>query len=150
MKKQLKLILLFSFSLVIFSFYSCSENNVTETENTQITFSSHQITGCNNSGLLKTTNEDSCFAYSFNDALKIDFCVVGNCCPDSQRFISDYNISSDTIFVSVADTAANLCYCICNYTIHVELLGLTKDKYLFVCDYPSDYANLNYLERVSK
>jgi hypothetical protein len=130
MKKQLKLILLFSFSLVIFSFYSCSENNVTETENTQITF--------------------SCFAYSFNDALKIDFCVVGNCCPDSQRFISDYNISSDTIFVSVADTAANLCYCICNYTIHVELLGLTKDKYLFVCDYPSDYANLNYLERVSK
>ena len=129
---------------------SCSDKNVTETVDADVVFSSNQISGCNSSGLLKTTNEDSCFSYSFHDTLKIDFCVLGNCCPNSQRFESDYQIDSDTIFISVVDTASDLCDCICNYTMHAELSGLTKEKYLFVSDFSSRYATLNYRESISK
>ena len=146
MKKYFKFTLFLFVILLTYLFTSCSEKSITETGDADVVFSSHQISGCNNSGLSKTTINDSCFAYSFNDTLKIDFCLPGNCCPDSQRFVSDYRINSDTIFVSVVDTAADLCYCICNYTIHAKLLGLTKDNYLFVCRYDS----LNYRERVSK
>ncbi len=149
MKKYLIFIFATFSYLVLVLLFSCSEKNATETES-EITFSSHQISGCNNSGLLKTTTTDSCFAYSFDDTLKVDFCLPGNCCPDSQRFVSDYKINSDTIFISVTDTAAQGCYCICNYTIHVELSGLTKDNYLFVCEYPTRYDTLSYSESVSK
>ncbi len=131
--------------LIPFLLIFCSEKNITETGDEEVVFSSHQISGCNKSGLRKTDNTDSCFAYSFNDTLKLDFCVTGNCCPDSQRFLTDYKINSDTILVSVLDTAAHLCRCFCNYTIHVELSNLSKAKYLFLCD----YEKLKYRESVN-
>ena len=145
MKKILKLTPFLIIPLLITLSISCSEKNIIETGDVDVVFSSHQISGCNSSGLRKTTNEDSCFAYSFNDTLKLDFCVTGNCCPDSQRFLTDYKINSDTILVSVSDTAAHLCRCFCNYTIHVELSNLSKAKYLFVCD----YEKLKYRESVN-
>ena len=126
---------------------SCSKSSLTDNEE-KVDFKSYQVAGCNNSvSLEKIAFADSCFDYSFNDTLKIDFCVLGNCCPDSNRFAVDYNLHSDSISVSVVDTAANLCKCLCNYKIHLELTGLSKDKYLFSCNYDSI---MNYHELLEK
>lgn len=140
---SLVLLLLF---LAIFMF-SCSEDIPTKSEEEQVEFSSYQISGCNQLALAKVAYDDSCFAYSFTDTLKIDFCVFGNCCPDHQRFDSNYEIKSDTIFVSVVDTAKNLCDCICNYTVHLELSDLSKNQYLFYCNYQN---RIEYKEYVNK
>ncbi len=138
---------MFSFIFLYLYFSSCSENSPTKTTDDTIKFLAHQIPGCNSLNLSRNTPTDSsCFSYSFNDTLKIDFCVPGNCCPDSNRFVTNYDIKSDTIFVSVADTAENLCNCICTYIIHLELIGLPGERYLFYCD----YENLIYREIVSK
>jgi len=123
---------------------SCSDNNPTQTVEEEIKFISYQIPGCNSSNSFKKKSlQDSCFDYSFNDTLKVDFCVLGNCCPDSNRFATDYRINLDTIFVTVLDTAQNLCRCICNYVIHIELSGLSNDNYLFFCKYDTfEYSEI--------
>ena len=129
--------------VLLFIIISCSsEPIIRETE-----FTSYQVPGCfHNAGLQKSLASDSCFGYSFNDTLKIEFCVKGNCCPEMNRFTTSYKIKSDTIFVSVADTAAQLCYCICNYKIHIELSNFENNKYLFYCN----YDNFKYREFVQK
>jgi hypothetical protein len=120
---------------LIFYYISCSDAPPTKTSQ-EINYFSYQIPGCNHSASLqKDTVIDSCFQYSFIDTLKVEFCVPGNCCPDSNRFITDYNLSSDTIYVTVVDTAAHMCHCICNYVIHLELAGLSYDRYIFYCEY---------------
>lgn len=141
----------FAFSLLLF-ILSCSDESVIEITEGEVFFTSMQVGGCNSTlGLAKTSPFDSCFTYSFDETLKIDFCVFGNCCPDSQRFATNYTLSADTIFVEVIDTAVNGCKCICNYTIHVELSGLQKDSYLFYCNYPiADSTRLKYREFVHK
>jgi hypothetical protein len=124
-------IFLFSF---IFYLISCSDDAPTKTTQ-EINFVSYQVPGCNpTSSLIKDSFIDSCFQYSFTDTLKVEFCVPGNCCPDSNRFVTNYSISSDTIFVTVTDTAAHLCHCICNYIIHLEISGLSNNEYLFYCN----------------
>lgn len=147
MKIQIKfnIVILILFSLLFV--FSCTKNASTEPNEENVEFTAYQIAGCNNGGLSKVNTSDSCFAYSFDDKLKIDFCVTGNCCPDSQRYATDYKIISDTIFVIVADTAANLCRCICNYSIHLELSGLSKDKYIFYCNFDD---RIKYKEVVNK
>ncbi len=75
---------------------------------------------------------DSCFSYQFHDQLIVDFCVSANCCPDSNRFSIDHMIRADTITVTIADTAANLCRCMCRHWIHAEFHGLESDDYTFV------------------
>lgn len=142
----------FFFALsILFLLFTCSDEAVTEITEGEIIFSAKQVGGCNSArGLAKTSPFDSCFTYSFDETLKIDFCVFGNCCPDSQRFTTNYTLSADTIFVEVADTAAHLCRCICNYTIRVELSGLQKDSYLFYCNYPIQDSTLKYREFVHK
>ncbi len=126
----------FMFTLfILFYLFSCSTDNSTNPEDETITFSAYQVGGCNSTPLAKIAENDSCFSYSFNDTLKVDFCVTANCCPDSQRFVTDYNIKSDTIFVEVVDTAARLCRCICNYTVHLDLVGLSNNQYFFNCNY---------------
>lgn len=132
---------------VLFYVFSCTTDNSTEPANATITFNAFQVGGCNSSSLAKIAENDSCFSYSFNDTLKIDFCVTANCCPDSQRFATDYDIKSDTIFVTVADTAARLCHCVCNYTIHLDLVGLSENQYVFNCNY---YDQIVYDENVIK
>ncbi|NOX67240.1 MAG: hypothetical protein GXO85_15945 [Chlorobi bacterium] len=137
----------------LFFLFTCSEDNLITSSKDSIVLSYQQVPGCNGniSKLTKSSFDDSCFTYTFNDKLIIDFCVYGNCCPDSQRFVADYTIKSDTIFVEVSDTADNDCYCLCNYTVHIELSGLQKDEYLFYCNFPQDssnYGNLKYREFV--
>ncbi len=132
-KISLSLFLLFA----LIHHLSCSEDSPIETTG-EIEFISYQIPGCNSSSSLeKALLDDYCFTYSFKDTLKIDFCVVGNCCPDSNRFVTNYAINSDTLFVTVKDTAEHLCNCICRYVIHLELFGLPEDQYLFYCNYDS-------------
>jgi hypothetical protein len=123
-----------------------------DTEINEFEFNAYQISGCNSDGLSKASASDSCFDYSFDDTLKIDFCLWGNCCPDSQRFVTDYNIKSDTIFMTVQDTAMDGCWCNCNYTVHVEFSGLPGDNYLFYFNYPGMYFDdsLKYREPVMK
>jgi hypothetical protein len=133
MKLRGDILLLFTTILI----YSCSNSDVTKPVS-ETEFTAYQISGCNKqSHFGKITDLDSCFNYTFDDSLKIDFCVVGNCCPDSNRFVTDYQISTDTIYVTVADTAENLCKCMCNYIVHLELSGLEKNEYLFYCDFDS-------------
>lgn len=99
----------------------------------------YQIPGCA-SGLAGSPARDSCFSYQFDDALLMDFCAVGNCCPDSNRFSIRHSISNDSIVVTIADTAAQLCNCICPYVLHAEFYNLPRNTYWFICqrwDYSS-------------
>jgi hypothetical protein len=75
---------------------------------------------------------DTCFSYQFHDQLNVDFCVSANCCPDSNRFSIDHTIKADTITVTIADTAASLCRCMCRHWIHAEFYVLGSDDYTFV------------------
>jgi len=121
--------------LLLLYLFSCTTDNSTNPEDGTITFSAYQVGGCNSTPLAKIAVNDSCFSYSFNDTLKVNFCVTANCCPDSQRFVAEYHIKSDTIFIEVADTAARLCRCVCNYTVHLDLVGLSNNQYFFNCNY---------------
>jgi len=145
---MLKLLFLFLFAIITFS---CSVDTLKSKSDAQnIDLNSYQIAGCTGSGLLKVVSEDSCFTYLFQDTLELEFCVVGNCCPDSLRFISTINVNFDTIFASVVDTAANLCDCVCIYKVHLEISGLSEERYLFYCDFPIYYDTLEYREYVYK
>ncbi len=87
------------------------------------------INGCQRDNLAKDTIVDSCFVYQFDNDLVLDFCVTANCCPDSNRFELSQEVRNDSITITVADTAANLCDCICPYIIHVEYFDLPEDMY---------------------
>ena len=92
-----------------------------------------EIAGCKSVGLDKAgISNDSCFSYSFHDILVADFCVSANCCPDSNRFSIMHTISNDTIAVTIADTAARLCRCICTHRVHAEFSSLVGDRLLFL------------------
>lgn len=133
--------------LILTFMFSCSEGDPAASEQREIKFTSHQIPGCGNNLLSKTSALDSCFTYIFQDKLEINFCVPGNCCPDSNRFVANYKLNSDTLFISVSDTAENLCRCICNYIIHAEISGLQKNNYTFYCNYDDQII---YSEQVRK
>lgn len=120
------------------------------TEPSAPTVSAFQVRGC-----LGTTSKglfgDSCFVYRFRETLLVQFCATANCCPDSNRFAFRHSISHDTIFVTIADTAAHLCRCNCSYTLEMEIAGLDKDSYSFYCT-REDYSSqlLLYLNRVQR
>lgn len=122
-----KLIIIFLFII----FVSCKESSVSSESKVKI----YQVPGCQHEiiNILNKSIIDSCFNYTFFDKLEIDFCVKGNCCPDANRFLIRSNIFKDTITISVTDTAANLCKCICNYIIHGEFESLPFDSYFVKC-----------------
>jgi hypothetical protein len=94
---------------------------------------------------------DSCFSYEFPYffPLKVDFCATGNCCPDSNRFSFNFRVTSDSVIVTIADTAAQKCFCTSTYVLHVEFRYLPNETYWFVCE-RRDYSprTLLYAERV--
>lgn len=92
-------------------------------------YSLEQIDGCS-SVLARAVTADSCFTYLFDSNLIIDFCVTANCCPDSDRFVLSADIISNNISITVQDTAADLCRCICPYLVHAEFCELPLDDYL--------------------
>jgi len=87
----------------------------------------YQEPGCMN----KTSLADSCFDYTFTDKLIVEFCVSGNCCPDSNRFIFQQVIIQDTINLTVTDIEERLCRCICNYILHSENTELPLNSYQY-------------------
>ena len=135
MKTLCKLCMGLVFLFLLIYTFSCSGEGTTESLGKEVQFVAYQVGNCNHNSLGKISANDSCFAYSFGETLKVDLCVSGNCCPDSNRFVTDYKISSDTLFVTVSDTAARLCRCMCNYTIHMEISGLQNNEYVFYCNH---------------
>lgn len=135
----------FLFVLFFLAITSCSDNSADTLG--EVTFEAYQVGGCCGNSLAKAAYLDSCFSYSFDDILEIDFCLSGNCCPDSNRFITDYTISSDTIYIIATDIEENLCKCICPYQIHLEFTNLEYDKYVFRCDY---YDSFSYREEINR
>jgi len=81
--------------------------------------------------------EGQVLRYSFSDDLQIEFTVLANCCPDSNRFKITSWSESNHLYVAVADTAPSLCRCVCPYVVSVQFLDLPEDGY-FIEAVPSD------------
>jgi hypothetical protein len=113
---------------------ACKEKS-TEVFPTGIPSFSFEMSQCISSALGKGVNTlpDSICTYSFSDYLILDFSAIGNCCPDSNRFVVNHQIKQDTILITVSDTARSMCYCMCLYMIHTEISNLPLDKYVIRC-----------------
>ena len=121
------------YCVMLFFMISCSDKS-TNYAGHEVRATLKQVGGCQSHSLNnKISTEDSCFSYMFTEKLIVNFCMTGNCCPDSNRFSLSYKIKNDTIFVAAADTAANFCNCICNYIIQAEFDNLPSDRYIFYC-----------------
>ncbi len=131
--------------IVLMIMFCGCEKSVSPGKNTNFVT---QTPGCL-STLHASATPESCFSYQFHDVLVVDFCASANCCPDRNRFSSQYAIRNDTIAVTIADTAAHLCRCTCTYNLHAEFSELTGNQYLFVV-YRQDYSSrlVFYSERV--
>jgi hypothetical protein len=128
---------------------SCSDHS-TDSPGQQVRATLNQLKGCQSDLSNNATVSDSCFSYQFAKKLIVDFCLLGNCCPDSDRFSFSCEVRTDTIFVVAVDTAANLCNCLCNYVNHAEFDNLPLDHYVFYCTC-SDYGNrVCYIENISR
>lgn len=125
----MKKIFLGSFILLLFS---CKEKSTGPENQSPVSFTS-QYSKCLSNALAKSNSVDSIFTYSFYDTLIIDFSVIVNCCPDSNRFSISYNRGSDTLGIAVADTARDLCNCVCLYMVHAEFSNLPNDHYIVRC-----------------
>ena len=122
------------FAVVILCFIiltgsSCNDDPLTSGVNAKL----YQITGCQGNDLNRSVSADSCFFYTFNSELDIEFCVKGNCCPDSNRYFLSSQIFKDTIEITVKDTARNLCKCNCRYLIRARFQNLISERYAIKC-----------------
>ena len=134
-------------TFLILNFNSCKEQE----DLLDIKTTAYQIAGCQGTRLSKTAEIDSCFSYSFNENLILDFCAAGNCCPDKNRFLIDSKFIRDTIAITIVDTAHNLCRCNCNYIIHTEFQNLSINKYVVKCvEEESFQKTLLYLKEVRR
>jgi hypothetical protein len=144
----MKIFITVVFFLILFSFFSCEEK-VTNPENGKTGF--FYSTGkCHGNLQKEEALPDSSFEYTFWGTLFIDFSVLGNCCPDSNRFAVTQNIHADTIYISVEDTARGNCRCICNYHIYAEFIDLPEDHYVVFCTLKDAENNPIYLVDVYK
>lgn len=93
---------------------------------------------------------DSLFFYTFSDNLVLNFQVAANCCPDTNRFSVAAVAGTDTINVTVGDTAGGVCRCMCYYMIHVVYNNLPGDHYVvrFTLCGSSGCDDPAYIERV--
>ncbi len=115
--------IIFSLFCLLLFCTGCADSTEPDDGNTVF----YQNPGCVN----KAAVLDSCFSYTFTDKLVVEFCVEGNCCPDSNRFIFTQDITADTINITVTDIEANLCRCFCNYLLHYESAGLPLNSYQY-------------------
>jgi hypothetical protein len=129
--KKISLILILCLSV----WSSCRrESTLPPDPESNISAELYQVGGCQGS-LSKTAEQDSIFTYTFNEVLAVDFGLNANCCPDTSRFETAYSVEGNRIVVTVIDTAANLCRCICPYQIHAEFMNLTLEEYWMDVDY---------------
>jgi hypothetical protein len=116
---------------LILSLLACSESTTKPKTESLV----YQVGRCQGSAGITALGEDSCFTATFTQNLLIDFCLVANCCPDTNRFVLNTLINSDTILITAADTAASLCRCLCDYTVRAEFQNLPLSQYLVLCSY---------------
>lgn len=123
--------LILTFGTSILLLFLCNEKSFDWKSDISFSYrSSKCITDANDENVFA----DSSFVYSFTDSLVIDFLVRANCCPDSNRFLTTFDKSIvDTLFISVTDTAQNLCYCTCRYMIHAVFQNLPGNHYVVRC-----------------
>jgi hypothetical protein len=93
----------------------------------------YQVHGCIGRVLGKGTGADSCFSFKFEKTLALDFCLPGNCCPDSNRYYLSHRMSHDTLIVTAVDTARDMCRCYCSYLIHADIASVPLDRYQVFC-----------------
>ncbi len=141
--------LLILLAILMGSFVSCSDKS-SNPGNQPVRASLYQVGRCQSHGLDNVSSIDSCISYQFTDKLTVDFCLVGNCCPDSNRFKFSNEISHDTIFVAVTDTAERNCNCFCNYTARAEFDNLPLDRYVFYCTRIDDGNRVIYCVEVHR
>ena len=77
--------------LCVCLFFSCSEKVATP----ELAGLMYQVADCQRTNIIAAVTRDSCFTYQFADALIVDFCVTGNCCPDSNHFSFSHQIVDD-------------------------------------------------------
>lgn len=118
--------------LIILTSFSCKQNS-TESLIDSVPSFSFRSSKCTGNVLLQRTNNDSSFTYSFTDKLMIDFSVIANCCPDSNRFIVSNTFRDDTLLIMIVDTAEYVCRCLCPYFIHAEYENLLNEHYVVRC-----------------
>ena len=150
MKRINKVFFVIIFGTALVLVITCSDNP-TKTIEREIELISYQIPGCQDNSLSKLNSFDSLFTYSFTDTLNINLGVWGNCGPDTNRFSTSYNITNDTIFITVQDTAINMYWCLCDYIVNIKLIGLPNDKYFISCTFPEntdDWKTIKYREFV--
>lgn len=111
--------------------FSCSERVTEPLANGESIL--YQARGCIGRVLSKIARSDSCFSFKFEKSLALDFCLPGNCCPDSNRYNLSHRISHDTLIVTAVDTAGNMCRCNCSYLIHADIASLSLDRYHVFC-----------------
>jgi hypothetical protein len=73
---------------------------------------------------------ESVLTWRFEDVLELEFQVWGNCCPDSERFVVTGDLQGDTLAITVVDTAASLCRCVCPYTVTTTCDDTTRHRYV--------------------
>ncbi len=146
MKYVYKTFLLITF-LAIVVLFSCKDEITYSEVNAKII----QDGKCRGSALSKSSATDSCFSYIFTNTLTIDFCVIGNCCPDSNRFTSSYSVTDSEIVIRIKDIAPNLCKCICKYIIHAEITELRNDRYTVKCIQKfTDHEEQLYIKTITR
>lgn len=146
MKHELKLVSLIA-ALSLIAFFCCKD----EITSSEVRANIFQDGKCRGPALSKSSTADSCFSYTFTNNLTIDFCVIGNCCPDSNRFTSSYSVTDSAIIIRIKDTAPNLCKCICTYMIHAEITGLRNDWYTVKCIQEfGDHDEQLYLKTINR
>lgn len=124
-------LILLEFCIAAFLWSGCAKSVSPENVQSSVV----QIPGCKSAQFATASlSSDSCLTYQFQEALVIDFCATGNCCPDSNRFAIRHEVKGDTIAVTIADTAASLCRCMCKYILHAEFHNLPGDQYVFLCE----------------
>ncbi|TFH66053.1 MAG: hypothetical protein E4G91_00170 [Candidatus Zixiibacteriota bacterium] len=116
---------------LILSLLACSESTTKPKTESLV----YQVGRCQHSAGIAALAEDSCFTATFTKNLLVDLCLVANCCPDTNRFALSTLINSDTILITVADTASSLCDCLCNYKVRAEFQNLPLLQYLVLCSY---------------
>jgi len=114
--------------LLVIAIAGCEKSTGPESASSTIV----ELPGCRPALSKSASPNDSCFSWQFSGSLSVDFCVLANCCPDSNRFAMSHVTDADSIVVTIADTAANLCKCVCRHWVHAEFQDLALNKYRFL------------------
>ena len=132
-------IILASFSLVLckkkdgkVEIKTNQDTTFKESYTTQLTYIKTELGGCNLKSSLKTekvVQNDTVIISTKNDSISVFVQLKYNCCAP---FITDCQIKSDSIIMSIKDTCSLStchCRCLCFYTFNFKFLQSVKNNY---------------------